>query len=446
MRLALQIVLYWGLLPVALLLTGMRLDRILGWDAPILSHPLSRLAGGAMIVAGLLACLEAALWFAFRGEGLPSSAAPPKRLVTEGPFARCRHPIYAGYAVAALGMGLAAGSPATAAIAVPAFATFWFIGVHGIEESRLARRYGAQWKAYAAEVPFLVPRRRAGPRGWHPGWNYLLVRAAVRRILYRWLPVTVKGVESFPETGGVVLVANHLSYLDPFFLLAAIPRPVRFLATAEIFRRLLPALFFRAMGGIPYRRYVRDPTALSRFLRLGRAGEVIGLFPEGERSWDGRPGPMARGIRAALAAGVPVVPVRISGAHEFWPRAAPRPRRAPVHLEFGTPLDAPPAEALLAALGGSVDPAAPPAPPAPPEGPMVLSEGGLDVRLLRRLGVVRPEFRDGTLFLGETKVELASIRSVTVEGRDRLQIAAGGRLLQLAGPQARSWQLFLAAR
>ena len=92
----------------------------------------------------------------------------------------------------------------------------------------------------------------------------------------------------------------------------------------------------------PVRRYTTDAVAVRNALRILAAREVLGLFPEGERCWDGRLQPFKRTtLRLMLAAGVPVVPVGISGAYPLMPRWSSGVRRGTVTLRFGAPLDLP---------------------------------------------------------------------------------------------------------
>jgi 1-acyl-sn-glycerol-3-phosphate acyltransferase len=111
-------------------------------------------------------------------------------------------------------------------------------------------------------------------------------------------------------TGAVVVAANHESLLDPPLLTLTAEQPLHFLAKAELWRYPPGAWLMDALGGIPITRDRRDRDALRRGLELLEAGEAVALFPEGTV----RGGVWARGAaRLALAAGVPLVPVRIVG-------------------------------------------------------------------------------------------------------------------------------------
>ena len=161
-----------------------------------------------------------------------------------------------------------------------------------------------------------------------------------------------EGVGGFPADGPVLLVANHQSFSDSLFMPLAAPRPVKFLAKAEYFtgrgvKGRLSAGFFRGVGSIPIDRSgarAADP-ALSTALRLLSEGHVVGMYPEGTRSPDGRLYKGRTGVaRIALAARCPVVPCAIFGTDRVQPtgRKVPVPtlkRGGRVHVAFGAPLD-----------------------------------------------------------------------------------------------------------
>lgn len=152
--------------------------------------------------------------------------------------------------------------------------------------------------------------------------------------------IRTEGVEHIPLSGPCVLVANHQSALDPILVQTHCPRPVHTLTKSTQFGHfpfnwLLPRIL-----AIPVRRYQVDPQVVRVALRRLAHGEIVGVYPEGERTWDGALQPLRRGtVRLLLRAGVPVVPCGLSGALHLWPRWASRPRRGEVVIRFGRPLD-----------------------------------------------------------------------------------------------------------
>jgi 1-acyl-sn-glycerol-3-phosphate acyltransferase len=137
------------------------------------------------------------------------------------------------------------------------------------------------------------------------------------------------------------VVANHRSYLDGFLLAASFPRPISFLTSAEAFRPAWQRLFLRGLGCIRLRRWAPDAGAIRATIATLRAGGVVGIFPEGERSWDGGPSPILPGVSRMLAlAGAPVMVVTLDGSYRLWPRWGRGPRRAEIAVRWSEPLPA----------------------------------------------------------------------------------------------------------
>lgn len=168
----------------------------------------------------------------------------------------------------------------------------------------------------------------------------VLVRALARVLFH----LTVTGTERLPRTGGAVLVANHVSWLDPIILPLALPRKPAFLAMEELWR--MPGLGFvmRAYGplAIPVHRDAFDATALKRGLQALKDGALLIVFPEGGISPDGRLRPFHRGA-ALLAARVrvPLIPVAIQGTSDALPLGRTVPRLRPITVRVGTPIPPP---------------------------------------------------------------------------------------------------------
>jgi 1-acyl-sn-glycerol-3-phosphate acyltransferase len=148
-----------------------------------------------------------------------------------------------------------------------------------------------------------------------------------------------RGREHVPATGPVLLVANHVSLLDPPLVGGAAPRRLNFLAKAELFRVPLLGPLIRGLGAQPLRREGPDAGALRAALRVLKGGGALLVFPEGTRGQEGRLGPAKPGAgMLAVLAGAPVVPVYISGSGRAWPRGRRFPRPARVTVTFGPPL------------------------------------------------------------------------------------------------------------
>jgi 1-acyl-sn-glycerol-3-phosphate acyltransferase len=152
-------------------------------------------------------------------------------------------------------------------------------------------------------------------------------------------PVEVRGLEHVPASGPVLVISNHQSILDPILTQSFCRRPMYTMAKSSqygsrLMRWLLPRLL-----AFPVRRYQVDPQAVRTVLRHLHRGDAVGIYIEGERSWDGRlQRPRLGTLRLLLKSGVPVVPVAISGSYDVLPRWDHGLRRAPVRIIFGEPI------------------------------------------------------------------------------------------------------------
>ncbi len=170
---------------------------------------------------------------------------------------------------------------------------------------------------------------------------YRVVRETCAPLLRRLFDLRVEGVGRLPAAGSFILAANHHNYLDGVVLGVASPRPIAFLVMPRVFRAtfLHPPLH-RRIGSIPVNLERPDPGAIKRVLRVLDAGRVVGIFPEGPFSQEGR---LVRGqpgaALIALRAGVPVVPAAIEGTFEaLRARRFYVPRLHPLSVRFGEPL------------------------------------------------------------------------------------------------------------
>jgi 1-acyl-sn-glycerol-3-phosphate acyltransferase len=162
-----------------------------------------------------------------------------------------------------------------------------------------------------------------------------LVCATLAAVVCRW---RASGHRNVPASGGTLLVCNHLSFLDVFFLAFPLGRPLNYVARSTLFVPLLGPLM-RSVGGFPIQREGLGASGMKETLRRLRAGGIVVLFPEGTRSRDGQLGSLKPGI-AALAArvGVPVVPAAVAGLFDVWPRTRLLPVPNPVRIHYGRPI------------------------------------------------------------------------------------------------------------
>jgi len=148
--------------------------------------------------------------------------------------------------------------------------------------------------------------------------------------------VRARGIENIPKKGGFILASNHSSYLDPIVLGAISPRKLNFMAKEELFCHPLISWYLSCLGAFPVKRDSADLSALKHALRRLREGEVLILFPEGSRRFDGTSTDPYPGIGFLVAkSGVPVIPVFIKGTENALPRGAKFIRTGRVYVYFG---------------------------------------------------------------------------------------------------------------
>lgn len=156
-----------------------------------------------------------------------------------------------------------------------------------------------------------------------------------------------KGLENVPDNGPVIIASNHQSFVDSVFLPLLVPRKMTFLAKSDYFtgrgiKGRATAAFFRGIGQLPIDRSGgrASESALRAGLKVLRRGDVLGIYPEGTRSPDGRLYKGHTGVaRIALESTVPVVPAAIFGTREIQPPERKMPKLGPVGVQFGEPLD-----------------------------------------------------------------------------------------------------------
>jgi 1-acyl-sn-glycerol-3-phosphate acyltransferase len=147
-------------------------------------------------------------------------------------------------------------------------------------------------------------------------------------------PLRVYGAERMPPTGGLVVAANHFSWIDPPALGAASPRTLYYLAKVEAHR--VPGLgeLMRLFGAFAVRRGESDREAVRTMRQIVRDGNALGMFVEGTRQRSGRPGRVQPGAAmAAINEQVPVIPVAIHGSQD-WRLG----NFAPVSVAWGEPM------------------------------------------------------------------------------------------------------------
>ena len=154
--------------------------------------------------------------------------------------------------------------------------------------------------------------------------------------------VDAQGLEHIPSTEPAILACNHLSFIDSILLPLNVPRPVYFLGKADYWDSWRTRWFFQGTGVVPIHRGggEQSENSLKTGVEILRSGELLGIYPEGTRSPDGR---LYRGktgpARIALEADVPIIPCAVIGTNEAMPTGTYRPRRSQVTVRYGEPLD-----------------------------------------------------------------------------------------------------------
>lgn len=173
-------------------------------------------------------------------------------------------------------------------------------------------------------------------RVWYEIVRYLLWLIGL--LLFR---VRCGGREHVPATGGVLILANHQSLLDPPLLGMVIPREINYVARDTLFDNKLLAPLIRSVNAIPIDRDGLGLAGLKETLRRLKRGEIVILFPEGTRTPDGEIQPLKPGFSALVTrTGACILPMALEGSYQAWPRRQPVPLPNLVQIEIGPPLSA----------------------------------------------------------------------------------------------------------
>jgi 1-acyl-sn-glycerol-3-phosphate acyltransferase len=159
------------------------------------------------------------------------------------------------------------------------------------------------------------------------------VALAIFHLLAR---LRIEGTENMPRQGPVIMASNHLTNFDVFPLQAGCPRPIFFMGKAELYSSKSVDWAFRQVGSFPVQRGAHDEWAMRQAERVLKAGQVLGMFPEGHRSKGQGLGPAKTGVaRLALTLDCPIVPVGLHGTQYMFKHKS---RRTPISVRLGEPL------------------------------------------------------------------------------------------------------------
>lgn len=160
---------------------------------------------------------------------------------------------------------------------------------------------------------------------------YQFARGVVASVFFPLYRIEVKGKEHFPKEGAVLLCSNHIDNLDPPTVGISAPRQVHFMAKEELFQVPVLGGIVRKVGSFPVKRGMSDREALRNGLNVLKDGGVLGLFPEGTRSKDGKLGKGLAGAGFfALRSNALVVPCAVIGTYKPFNK---------VKVFFGEPIN-----------------------------------------------------------------------------------------------------------
>ena len=168
-----------------------------------------------------------------------------------------------------------------------------------------------------------------------------LLQSTVRPLATMLFNLKVYGRQHIPAEGGVLIVSNHQSLLDPILLPLRLDRPLNYIAKSELFRNWFGSWFLRTiLNAFPVRQGQGDVRAVKETIQRLQEGHLMNIYPEGARTADGEIAPLQRGVALIVErANAVVVPAVIVGAFDAWPIHRWFLRRRPVWIQFGLPMD-----------------------------------------------------------------------------------------------------------
>jgi 1-acyl-sn-glycerol-3-phosphate acyltransferase len=170
-------------------------------------------------------------------------------------------------------------------------------------------------------------------------WLWWTFQVVLRNVFGFWLRYRARGIERIPESGGGLILSNHQSFLDPLLIGLPLHRPVSFLARDTLFPVPVIGWILRNTYVMPLSRDTGGAGGIRETIRRLEAGFLVGIFPEGTRSVDGKLGPLKPGFAALVRrTDLPIFPVGIAGAHRALGRGGKFLKPVPVCVVFGDPI------------------------------------------------------------------------------------------------------------
>lgn len=169
---------------------------------------------------------------------------------------------------------------------------------------------------------------------------YYVAKAICWLILKIFWRMEIIGIENLPQSGGLIIASNHVSYLDPAVLAASLNRKIYFITKKEVFKNGFISFILKNLNAISVDRENVNILAFKKIINILREEKVLGIFPEGTRSSDGELQELKLGaIKIAMKTGVPILPVGIIGTHKIYPRGVKFPIffKHKIIVKYGAP-------------------------------------------------------------------------------------------------------------
>ena len=166
-----------------------------------------------------------------------------------------------------------------------------------------------------------------------------IIRNVLKLLFSTFIRIDIHGAEHIPKRGPILVLSNHVGFFDPFVICMATGRMVQFLATPTMFTKPLLGPIAKFFGVVPKRKFYADLNAITRLIEWARLGSSVGLFPEGQRSWDGRTLEIVPGIgKLVRLIDAPVVTLRMYNMDRLSPRWAIKQRKGHVIVKIDAPI------------------------------------------------------------------------------------------------------------
>ena len=193
---------------------------------------------------------------------------------------------------------------------------------------------------------------RARTKGVNP-IVYWLMRAWLQPFAHIYWRLSRIGREHVPQSGPVIFVCNHRSFIDPFIIGLCSRRPIYYVAKEELFKNRLLGWFISSLGAFPVRRGAADGDMIETAKAILKRGDPVLIFPEGTRTRPGALGKPKRGVgRLALETGATVVPVAMIGTEAIRKGLRIRPHK--IRVRIGAPLNFPQVDSATGQLAAAV--------------------------------------------------------------------------------------------